>query len=217
MMRFGRFLALAVMMVSVLPATCLADSSPVKGSEPVAESVLLQWLAPFQRVQVIRGTFEQSRTLKLFTRPFVSTGDFLSVRDKGLLWHTLTPAPSKMIMTPGQLLQETNGRRQTFKATGTGYDGLAILMPALLDGHLDELKRYFTLQGEGTEKDWQLLLVPHRNDLKTMISEVRVSSQQGKLREIALHSAQGDLTEVRFLTFSMSTHTPEQKDLAAFE
>lgn len=42
----------------------------------------------------LKGTFAQSKNIKPLKRPFKSTGDFVYLPNKGLLWHTKTPVNS---------------------------------------------------------------------------------------------------------------------------
>ena len=196
---------------------CVIALSSVTAFAADASLQVKQWLAPFRSMTVVRGEFEQQKKMPLLSRPFLSQGKFLSVKDKGLVWDTLSPVPSKLIMTPGQLVQEAGGRQQVFKATGTGFDGLALLLPSLLNGDLKQLQNYFALKASGIASNWTLSLTPKPEELVAMIQEIVVTGGQGELKSILLSGADKDTTHIVFRSFHHDTKEPGQKELAAFE
>lgn len=179
--------------------------------------VVRKILRPFQSVQVFQGEFEQRKKMPVFANAFVSTGRFLSIREYGLIWETRAPAPSMLVMTPGKVTQKTNGREQTFRASGTGYDGLGILLPAFLDGDLELLESYFEVTAQEQPTDWQLTLLPRSKELKSLISEVSILGKGDQLREINMAGPQGDHTRIEFQSLSLSHEAPDAASLAAFQ
>ena len=173
-------------------------------------------LKPFKQVTVFEGEFEQHKTLPVLSKPFVSKGEFRSVRDRGLVWKTSSPTSSTLIMMPGKVTQIVNGREQTFQASGSGYDGLAILLPALLDGDVELLESYFSLISSGDSQQWILELQPTSKELSSMVQQVMVHGGNGHLREISMSGSEGDLTRILFQSVTMSSEVPDAADLADF-
>ncbi len=174
-------------------------------------------LAPFKQVMVFKGGFRQEKKLPILMNPFVSNGEFISVRDRGMVWKTLTPASSTLVMVPGKIIQEVNGRQQSFQATGSGYDGLAILLPALLDGDIKTLQRYFSIGIIGNRQQWTIEMTPVSKELASVVHSVSVKGAAGMLKDVSLSGPGGDLTHISFLSVSMSSEAPDAADLAHFE
>ncbi|WP_139117560.1 outer membrane lipoprotein carrier protein LolA, partial [Endozoicomonas atrinae] len=141
----------------------LCGISPVAsaGSDQSPTSISLQdILASMSEMQVVSGEFEQQKSIPILSRPFVSSGRFLSVKKQGLIWETEEPAPSMLIMTEGRMVQKVDGRTSEYQATGTAYDGLALLLPAILDGDEARLRSYFTVDARQVNSSWELELIP---------------------------------------------------------
>lgn len=183
-------------------------------AEPATAEAVLE---PFRKVHVFRGDFEQQKKLPVFTSALVSSGRFFSVRDRGLIWETITPVSSTLVMTPGQVVQRMNGREQVFQASGTGFDGLGILLPALLDGDLETLESYFSVTLSGSTSEWTFLLEPESDELSAIIRGVSVAGGDGQLEEITMTGPDGDLTRIRFRSVIMSNEVPNAADLARFK
>jgi len=52
---------------------------------------------------VLKGQFEQTKTLKGFKNPLVSRGQFLVARGQGVWWHTQQPFESTLVVTKTRL------------------------------------------------------------------------------------------------------------------
>ena len=200
-------------LLSLLLFLSLGYGTPLLASNDAARKIL----APFQSVQVFQGEFKQHKKLPVFAHALLSSGRFLSIRDYGLVWETETPAPSTLVMTPGQVTQKTEDREQTFRASGTGYDGLGILLPAFLDGDLELLESYFAVTARAQTTGWQLTLLPRSKELQSLISEVSILGQDSQLQEINLTGPQGDHTRIEFQSLSLSHEAPDAANLAAFQ
>ena len=199
--------AVMVLCLGVFPG------NDARAETPAAEVIL----EPFRQINVFSGDFEQQKKLPMFANAFVSNGRFLSVRDHGLIWETKTPAPSTLVMTPGQVSQQMNGRKQVFQASGTGYDGLGILLPALLDGDIEALESYFSVTINGSASEWAFSLKPKSNELSAIIESVSVAGGDGQLQEITMTGPEGDLTRILFQSVIMSNEVPDAADLARFK
>ena len=63
-----------------------------------AESSFAQLLA---EQSIIRGQFLQTRTLPGLAQPQISSGRFIYVREKALLWRTEAPVTEEIVFAPG--------------------------------------------------------------------------------------------------------------------
>ncbi len=190
----------------------LGYGAPLLANQDVTRNIL----KAFEHIQVLQGKFVQQKKLSGFTNPLVSTGTFLSVRNHGLIWRTQTPVPSTLVMTPGKITQKTQGREQTFQASGTGYDGLGILLPALLDGDLPLLESYFFLRAKQQATGWELSLIPRDKKLAAVIAQVVILGQDNQLDNITTTGPNGDVTRIEFTSLTLSQKAPDAATLAAF-
>ena len=181
------------------------------------EALTQQILAPFQGIQVVKGSFHQEKKLPVLSQPFLSSGIFLSVKGKGLYWETQSPSPSTLIMTPGKVTQIIQGREHTFQATGSGMDGLALLLPALLDGDTSTLYHYFFLSPTAPSDGWTITLVPKQKELASLLALVSVTGINKQLEAIVMEGPDGDITRITFNDVSMSDEAPDAADLAVFQ
>ncbi len=61
--------------------------------------------APLKKGQILRGRFEQFRTLKGFGAPLKSAGSFTLAVERGLIWRAETPFAMMTVMTGNGLLR----------------------------------------------------------------------------------------------------------------
>ncbi len=204
-----RFILALVWIISPIASAGNGQVSP--------NSPLQDILASFSEMQVISGEFEQQKTIPILSRPFVSSGRFLSVKQQGLIWETQQPASSTLIMTEGRMVQEVAGRSSEYPATGTAYDGLALLLPAVLDGDEALLKSYFTVDARQMNNGWELQLTPLSEKLSGVITAVIIQGQAGSIDGVQLSGAGGDKTRIMFRSINMSREAPDAVDLERFE
>lgn len=112
--------------------------------------------------EVLRGRFAQERQLKGFTHPLASSGDFVLVPGRGLIWRTLQPFAIVTVITATGLVQQVNGT-ETTRLTATQLPFLARvygLLSSALDGDWHALDAEFQATEHSDAKQWELDLVP---------------------------------------------------------
>jgi len=142
-----------------------------------------------------RGRFEQDKRLAGFAKPLKSSGDYLLVRGKGVLWRTLTPFASQLALTRGAIradhFQLDAGKEPSVRVV-TG------LMLALLDGNLAALQAQFELSGSlRGAQGWLAQLTPREPALARLFQRIELEGDR-QVRRIQLFEAQGDQTLIRF-------------------
>ena len=150
---------------------------------------------------VLRGAFEQQKTVKGFSRPLVSTGSFLLVRDRGILWDTEKPFAARLTVTPRLLEAEHGEGGAGYRLDAEKDPGVAIvnrLLLALVAGDLRELSTHFEVDGALKEKDaWTLKLTPSSAGLKKVFTSIRLEGA-GEVREVELQERSGDRSVIHF-------------------
>ena len=150
---------------------------------------------------VLRGAVEQRKTVKGFRNPLVSRGNFLVARELGVVWHTLQPFESTLVVTRDRLISH-----QSDGSVGTLIDahdepGLRMvneLLFALIRADLAVLTARFYIEGSLQRGDvWQLTLTPRDEMLAQWLTRAELEGDD-HVRIVRLDEVRGDSTLIRF-------------------
>ncbi|MDB5848105.1 MAG: lipoprotein carrier protein LolA [Rhodoferax sp.] len=182
-------------MVCVLSFATLAHAA-----EPVPP-IVADVRARMASEPVLRGDFEQRKTLKGFKNPVVSRGDFLVARERGVIWRTREPFASTLTVTRDRLLVRGADGGVTSRITARDEPGMQMVnetLFALMSADLQALAQRFRIEGELQGKDaWHLTLVPRDAALAQAITRIELEGDRN-LRSVRLVEAQGDFSLIRF-------------------
>jgi len=164
---------------------------------------------------VMRGEFEQTRTLRGFKNPLVSRGDFLLVRSRGVVWRTRAPFASTLIVTRDRLLSLGGDGATTAEMNARTEPGLRAVnevMFALLAGDLAALARHFRVEGELLEgQGWRLVLTPVNALLAQQFAMLGLEGDR-YVRQVRLNERSGDQTVIHFTALRAAQEpTPEEE------
>lgn len=168
-----------------------------------ADDVLTQITARLAKTEITQGDFQQEKRLKVLRKPLISTGTFTYHQSKGVIWKTLTPVASLLLVNDTRLL------------TGQGEQAVPAafgkVFKAMLGGDLEELSNGFSITGSDQKTSWQIELKPKDELLKKIISSF-VLSGDNELRMLEIQEAGGNMTRITFAQITHPTHiTPEQE------
>lgn len=179
-------------------ATALPLALAARGLSAAGESapgLLAQVRQRLTDAAVLRGEFEQRKTLKGFKNPLLSRGDFLVARERGVIWRTREPFASALIVTRDRLLS-----RQADGSVGTQVDAhnepgiraINEMLFALMAADLGALSKRFRIEGEllGAAA-WRLALVPRDAALAQWLTRIELEGDRF-VRSVRLTEAQGD-------------------------
>jgi Outer membrane lipoprotein carrier protein LolA len=172
-----------------------------------ADDVLAQIATRLVKAEITQGNFQQEKKLKILRKPLQSTGTFTYHQSKGVIWKTLTPVASLLLVSDTRLL--TSQGEQAVPAA------FAKVFKAMLGGDLDELSDGFSITGSDQEPRWQLKLIPKDELLKKIISSM-VLSGDNELRLLEIQEAGGNFTRIKFDQITHPAHTLPEQD-ADFE
>jgi outer membrane lipoprotein-sorting protein len=154
----------------------------------------LQSAARLAKTPIAQGDFHQQKHLKVLHKPLISTGTFTYHQDKGVIWKTLTPVISLLLVNESKLL------------TGQGEQAVPAafgkVFKAMLGGDISTLTEGFNITGTDQKTSWQLELIPKDDMLKKIISTM-VLSGDTELRNLEIREAGGNITRI---TFTNITH-----------
>lgn len=190
----------------------------VAGSANAADP-LEQVRAQVAQVPLLRGEFAQEKQVAGFKNPLRSTGRFLLARDKGVVWTTMAPFPSEIVITQERILSRQRDGSRRVEVDGKQQPGLRsvnAMMFALMSGDMKALTSTFEVKEEPVPQGWKLTLVPRSRQLAQAFTSVRLAGDR-YVREVELREANGDLTRLRFSGMREAPATLTHDEAARFE
>lgn len=188
---------------------------PVAAADPLA-----QVQGQVAQVPLLRGEFAQEKQVAGFRNPLRSSGRFLLARGKGVVWTTVAPFSSEIVITQDRILsrQRDGGRRVEVDAhQQPGLRSVNAMMFALMSGDMKALTSTFDVKAEpAAGKGWRMTLAPRSRQLAQAFTSVRLSGDR-YVREVELREANGDVTHLRFSAMSETPATLSRDEAARFE
>lgn len=177
-----------------------------------------QWLSEAARrldnAAIMRGDFEQTKTIKGFKKPLVSRGHFLMARGKGIQWVTNEPFPSTLVVTKDRLLtiMDKGVQQQLDARQEPGLRAINELLMAVLGGDLNALNARFQIEGglQGVQ-GWRLSLVPRDVALQRFISHIDMDGD-AHVQNVRLSEGAGDESRIRFTHHSSTSLTQAEAE-----
>jgi len=164
------------------------------GQGIAGEAVLTEIAERLAKTPIAQGDFHQQKHLKVLQKPLISTGTFTYDQNKGVIWKTLTPVASLLLVNESKLL------------TGQGEQAVPAafgkVFKAMLGGDIAALTEGFSVNATDQKPSWQLELTPKDDMLKLIISTM-VLSGDTELRALEIREAGGNVTRI---TFDNITH-----------
>jgi outer membrane lipoprotein-sorting protein len=166
---------------------------------PSAEAALVR-----QRLQlapVLRGDFEQTKTIQGFRNALVSHGEFLVARGQGVWWHTQQPFESTLVVTRTRLFTRAADGSAANVMDAQAEPGLRQvneLVFSLLSADLDALGDRFTIttQARGAT-GWTLTLTPRDANVAKFLAKATLTGDRF-VQTVHIDEARGDTTQIRF-------------------
>ena len=158
-----------------------------------AADVLTDITARLVKLPITQGEFQQEKHLKILSKPLISTGTFTYSQSKGVIWKTLTPIPSLLLVNEAHLLTG-QGEQSVPPAFGKVFK-------AMLGGDLKQLSDGFVITGEDKKNAWTLQLTPKDELLKKIISSIILNGDT-ELRGLEMQEANGNISRISFTKIS---------------
>lgn len=196
-------------------AGLLAAAAIAHAADPAVEAITASVVRP----DVLRGQFIQEKQVSGFSNPLRSQGRFVVARTQGVIWTTLKPFPSEVVVTADRILsrQRDGSRRVELDARQQpALRSVNAVMFALMSGDVQALSGQFDLQARQQADGWQLQLTPK----SAMLAKAfRSLSLQGDryVREVQIVEANGDNTRIHFSDMSESPATLDADEARRLE
>ena len=193
-----KLLRAAGLVATVWVATApFATAAP---SAPAADFVRLMH-ERLKVAPVLKGEFEQVKTLKGFRNPLVSKGEFLVARGQGVWWHTRQPFESTLVVTKTRLFTRNPDGSANSLVDAQAEPGLQQvneLIFSLLAADLDVLADKFTVVAQPVgAAGWTLVLTPRDPGVARFLVRATLAGERD-VQSVRIDEARGDATQIRF-------------------
>jgi len=192
MNRFLSMLCVLLMLAMVAPAFAATDVEAVK--QRVA------------KVDVLRGEFTQEKQVAGFKNPLRSQGRFVLAQDHGVVWTTLKPFPSEVVVTRDRILSRQSDGSSRVELDGGPQPGTrpgpTTTLALLMSGDAQALSAQFTVKVEVLPGNaWRMQLTPRSAMLGKVFAQLTLSGDR-YVREVQINEANQDVTRIHFAGMS---------------
>lgn len=206
MNRLLRTLCVLVMLAVVAPVLAATDVEAVK--QRVA------------KVDVLRGEFTQEKQVAGFKNPLRSQGRFVLAQDHGVIWTTLKPFPSEVVVTRDRILSRQSDGSSRVELDGRQQPAMRsvnAIMFALMSGDAQALSAQFTVKVEVLPGNaWRMQLTPRSAMLGKVFAQLTLSGDR-YVREVQINEANQDVTRIHFAGMSDTPATLSTDEGRRFE
>ncbi len=177
-----------------------------------AEGAIADVATRIAHPSLLRGHFVQLKQVAGFRKPLRSAGQFVLVRERGIIWRNEQPFASSLVVTPERLVSEVGGStRRVDAAQEPAVRAINAILFDLIDADIARLQARFDLlaiaQADGR---WQLKLTPKAGTLTQAINAVELEGAR-HVDRVVLVEANGDRSEIAFSELAESPAlTPEE-------
>lgn len=168
--------------------------------------------------QVLRGQFDQQRTLAGLEKPVRSHGRFVLAPGQGLIWHVEAPFEIVTVITPDGLQQKVKGGVTTrIPADRLPFlRKLFELLGGSLAGDWTALQRQFRLTRSGDATGWTARLEPQSSEGPGIpFTSIRLKGGRF-VDQVELLKPNGDHDLITFRDQSLTPGPPRPNEAAAF-
>ena len=200
------------LLCSLVAVTAAAAAWPLRAQQTATADPLAELGRRLTAPPVLRGDFEQTKTLKGFKRPLVSRGAFVMARGRGVHWATREPFASTVVVTRDRIrtLDAAGGNSTIETRQEPGLRMVNDLLLALLAGDIKALASRFQadLVLEGA-RGWRLTLLPREATLGRFVTRIELQGDE-HVRQVRWVEASGDDTRLRFSNHGLAPLSPSE-------
>jgi outer membrane lipoprotein-sorting protein len=194
-MQLKRFIA--ALFLSAVCGSSLVTPSLATGSEASAEGKwdLKQLMLDLGQVRVAKAQFVERRYLSMLKEPLQFSGTLVYIAPDRLEKNTLRPKAESMVVDRDRLtIEGDSGRQRRILVLPDHPEIWAFVesIRATLAGDLPTLNRFYKVSLEGRSEEWQLLLEPSEEKMRTMVKSIRISGKESSIRIVEILEADGD-------------------------
>jgi len=152
---------------------------------------------------IIKGNFVQERYMSRLNRSLISSGNFIIAAEQGMVWETLRPFPSTMILGNDFIIQSRpDGRKSVLGAQGNEtFTQLSGVISSIFSGQSQRLLENFEVYFLGSVSNWNMGLLPRSSVVASFVMKITMSGDSA-IRSIRIFEQNGDV-----ITYTLSNHS----------
>lgn len=172
------------------------------------------------KVGVLRGEFSQEKQVAGFKNPLRSQGRFVLAQDHGVVWTTLKPFPSEVVVTRDRILSRQRDGSRRVELDGRQQPAMRsvnAIMFALVSGDAQALSAQFTVKVEAKPNNgWSMQLSPRSAMLGKAFTGLKLQGDR-YVREVEITEANQDVTRIHFTGMSETPAALSAEEGGKFE
>jgi len=151
-----------------------------------------------------KARFTEKKFIGFMDQPVESSGELSFTAPDRLEKRTLQPQPELVRLFGTRLIVEQPGRRQMVLELGGRPDAMAFIesIRGTLAGDQAALERHYVLELKGRADAWQLTLLPRFDNVRKVVTRIRMEGSQAQVTLVAFDQADGDRSEMRITRVS---------------
>jgi hypothetical protein len=142
---------------------------------------------------VVLGNFEQEKTLNRLNRSLKSSGNFIIAEGLGMVWDTVKPFPSTLVLGKDYFIQfRPGGQKTVLSAQGNEtFLRMAEVIGAVFSGNSQGLLDNFKIYYSGNAAAWELGLNPLDSAIGSFAEKI-IMKGDAAIRSILIYEQNGD-------------------------
>ncbi|HVJ37541.1 MAG TPA: outer membrane lipoprotein carrier protein LolA [Stenotrophomonas sp.] len=196
--------SLVLLFALALPLAAPAKTPAAAAQVPADLAQVQQRVA---RPALLRADFTQEKQVAGFRNPLRSQGQFVLAQQRGVIWRTLKPFPSEVVLTRDRILSrqadgsiqvEVDGRQQP------AMRAINAMMFALMSGDVQAMSASFEIRTELLpDNAWRLHLTPRSAMLAKAFASLELEGDR-YVRQVEIEEANHDRTRLSFDNFRLA-------------
>lgn len=175
------------------------------GGERTGHSADVRWniqslMKVLSQVKTDSPHFVQRQYLHDLTKPLVSSGVLIYKAPDYLEQKTELPSPQRSIIRGDRLTLYSSawhGPRKLSLKNTPGIWAVVESLRATLSGQLQILQQYFSVQMNGSSRQWRLELKPRVQTLQKQVDSIQVAGTDARIDRIEIHYIHGNYSIMR--------------------
>ncbi|MCL1812425.1 MAG: outer membrane lipoprotein carrier protein LolA [Treponema sp.] len=167
---------------------------------PLTMNTFNETCANLAKRTIIKGNFVQEKYLNRLDRSLMSSGNFIIATEQGMVWETLQPFPSTMILSKHFIMQSRpDGRKSVLSAQGNEtFTQMSDVISMVFSGQSKGLLENFEVYFFGSASNWNMGLLPRDSIFASFVMKITMSGDSA-IRSIRLFERNGDV-----ITYTLS-------------
>lgn len=186
-----------VLVVSLLAVAALWEAPLCYAETLSTDTLRAQVISILQSAKTVRAQFAQQKFIAALTKPLKSSGTFIFVSSRGVVWQQHAPFQSTFVLTPHGAYYRADNAIGERTQESTTLKRMADLFLSLFGGDQQVLNSQFEAAVSGTAEEWSLALTPRNSRLKEFIEKIVLSGAR-TLDRVEIFEPPANRTQIDF-------------------